>query len=465
MTAQPIFDIDPTRDLGIDLGRELPAITGAERSILGAILLDARAFNEAAEILKPEDFSLDSHRRIYRAMVGLTESGRPVDVVLLVEELDRQRELEPIGGHEYIASLVEGVPDRPSIAHYIRIVKEKAQLRGLISAAQVAIARALDSEKATEIAGGLLQTVLDIEAQAQTNHALTARDFMPEVLRELEMQAQSGGLVGLPTGLDPLDLVTGGLRKGELIVIGALPGAGKTALACQIIAENAASGNPVGVFSLEMSRWDLGKRFLSTVTSVTASKIRHPHHIKKEDWPALATGAAEIAQWPVWFDDSGTVSIPELLARARLFITRMKAKLIIVDYLQLVRADARDIRERVGKVADALRQLAKAERIPVVLLSQLRRPHDVNDPPTIVDLKESGDIEAHAHVVLLIHSPVAADGQPLGEDVVIVAKNRNGSRGPVPVTFSPHKLRFYPRAVERGYQPEARGQEGSDAVP
>jgi len=273
MTASSIPDLD--------LGRPLPASTEADRSILGAILLDARAFNEAAEILKPEDFCLDSHRRIYRAMVSLTESARPVDVVLLVEELDRQRELEPIGGPEYIASLVEGIPDRPSIAHYIRIVKEKAQLRGLISAAQVAIARALDSERATEIAGGLLQTVLDIEAQAQTNHALTARDFMPEVLRELEMQAQSGGLVGLPTGLDPLDLVTGGLRNGELIVIGALPGAGKTALACQIIAENAACGNPVGVFSLEMSRWDLGKRFLSTVTSVTASKIRHPLHIKK----------------------------------------------------------------------------------------------------------------------------------------------------------------------------------------
>jgi replicative DNA helicase len=443
MTTVPILDID--------LSRGLPVSPEAERSILGAILLDNRAFNEAAECLKPEDFSLDSHRRIYARMMDLIESARPVDLVLLVEELDRHRDTEAIGGAGYIASLTDGVPDRSSIAHYVRIVKEKSQRRGLISAAQVAIARALDGDRATEIAGGLLQTVLDIETQAQTNHALTGKDFMPEVLRELEMQAQSGGLVGLPTGLDPLDLVTGGLRNGELIVIGALPGAGKTALACQIIAENAACGNPVGVFSLEMSRWDLGKRFLSSVTSVTASKIRHPQHIKKEDWSALASGAAEIAQWPVWFDDSGTVSIPELLARARLFISRMKARLVVVDYLQLVRADARDIRERVGKVADALRQLAKAERIPVVLLSQLRRPQNVNDAPTIVDLKESGDIEAHAHVVLLIHSPVAADGQPLGEDVVIVAKNRNGSRGPLPVTFCRHKLRFYPRAVDRDF--------------
>jgi replicative DNA helicase len=435
--------------LGIDLSRGLPASTEAERSILGAIIMDNRAFNEAAECLQPGDFSLDSHRRIYARMMDLSESARPIDLVMLVEELDRHRETETVGGAEYVASLVSGLPDRPSIAHYVRIAKEKAQLRGLISAAQVTIARALDSERATEIAGGLLQTILDIEAQAQTNHALTGRDFMPEVLRELEQQANLGSLIGLPTGLDSLDLVTGGLRKGELIVIGAQPGAGKTALACQMIAANANDGNPVGVFSLEMSRWDLGKRFLSTVTSISASKIRHPGHIKKEEWTALAAGAAEVAEWPVWFDDSGTISIPELLARARLFITRMKAKLIVVDYLQLVRADAREMRERVGKVADALRQLAKAERIPVVLLSQLRRPKDVNDAPTIIDLKESGDIEAHAHVVLLLHVPNAADGKPIGTDTIIVAKNRNGSKGPVPVTFSPQKLRFYPRTAER----------------
>jgi replicative DNA helicase len=137
-----------------------------------------------------------------------------------------------------------------------------------------------------------------------------------------------------------------------------------------------------------------------------------------------------------------------MLSRARLFIKRHGAKLIVVDYLQLVRCDsARDIRERVGKVADALRQLAKSGQIPIVLLSQLRRPQNVNDPPTLIDLKESGDIEAHAHVVFLLHVPTGPDGNPTGEDTLIVAKNRNGARGPVPLTFSPHKLQFFPREV------------------
>ena len=447
--------------LEIDREQRLPASVEAERSILGAILLDNRAYTEAAQSLSPESFSLDAHRRLFRKMAEMVAATTPIDLVTLVDELHRRKELEAIGDAEYVAGLVDGVPDRPSIAHYIGIVKEKAQLRGLIFAARVAIERAVDGEKPTDIAGGLLQTVLDVESQSQQNHAVTPRDFMPEVLRELEIQAQAGGLVGLPTGLAPLDLVTGGLRGGELVVIGALPGAGKTALACQIVAANAEGGNHVGVFSLEMSRWDIGKRFLSSVTSVSASRIRHPGHITKDDWSQLATGAAELAGWPVWFDDGGTISIPELLARARLFITRMRVKLLVIDYLQLVRSDARDIRERVSKVADALRQLAKAERIPVVLLSQLRRPQNVNDTPTMIDLKESGDIEAHAHVVLLLHTPTGPDGKPTGEDSVIIGKNRNGAKGPVRVTFSPHKLRFYPRTTEHEYQPS--GMDGEQA--
>jgi len=443
--------------LEMGIGRGLPTNVEAERSILGAIMLDNRAYTEAAQSLWPDDFSLDAHRRLYRRMSEMAAGNTPIDLVTLVEELRRCKALEAVGGADYVAGLLDGVPDRPSVEHYVRIVKEKAQLRGLIFAAQAAIARALDGEKPTDIAGALLETVLDVEAQSQKSHAVTPRHFMADVLRVLEIKAQSGGLVGLPTGLEPLNLATGGLRPGELIVLGALSGAGKTAFACQIVAANAEAGNRTGVFSLEMSRGDLGRRFLSAVTPVSASRIRHPGHIAKEDWPRLAAGAAEIVEWPVWFDDSPSLRLPELLARARMFITRMKVKLIVVDYLRLVRADGRDIREQVGNVADALRQLAKAERVPVVLLSQLRRPQNVNDPPTMIDLKESGDIESHAHVVLLLHVPTGPDGRPTGEDNIIIGKNRNGAKGPIPVTFSPHKLRFCPRTTEHEHlhQPDS----------
>jgi replicative DNA helicase len=194
--------------------------------------------------------------------------------------------------------------------------------------------------------------------------------------------------------------------------LGALPGAGKTALACQIVTANAGADNPVGVSSVEMSKWDLGRRFLASGTSLGANRIRHPRLIQREQWKELAECGAAVSAWPVAIDDSGSLRIEQLLASARMMIRRKKAKLIIVDYLQLIQAEARDIRERVGKVADALRQLAKSERIPVVLLSQLRRPQNVNDPPSMIDLKESGDIEAHAHMVLLLHCPLANDGAP-----------------------------------------------------
>jgi replicative DNA helicase len=435
-TVNPIDAVDE---------RVLPASPEAERAIPGAILLDSKAYFEAAEYLKPEDFALDSHRRIYARMVDLADTSRPIDMITLVEELEQKKDIKPVGDVAYISSLLDGVPDRPSIAHYVGIVKQKTQLRTIIFAARSAIARAVDGEKPSAIVGELLKTILDVEAQAHTSNVVAPKDFMTEVLNELEQEANSGGLVGLPTGLDPLDVVTGGLRPGELIVIGALPSAGKTAFATQIVTANAMAGHPVGVFSLEMSRWDLGRRLLSSVTPVNASKIRHPGHFSKEDWRELLRGAAEIAKWPVWFDDSGTMTVTELLARARLFITRMKVKLIVVDYLQLVRAEGRDPRERVGNVADALRQLAKTERVPVVLLSQLRRPQNVNDVPTMIDLKESGDIEAHAHVVLLLHAPIAPGGIPTGEDTIIIGKNRNGAKGPIAVRFCQRKLRFDPR--------------------
>src|SRR5215831_12787801 len=207
------------RVLEMDLERGLPASIDGERAILGAILLDNQKWHEAAQSLAAEDFYLDAHRRLYRRMSSMVAKLIPIDLVTLVEDLRQDGELKAIGDEAFIAGLIDGVPERPSIQHYVRIVREKAQLRGLIFGSEAAIARAMDSEASTEIAGSLLKTVLDVESRAQMNHALSPRDFMPEVMRELEAEANSDGVVGLPTGIDDLDLMTGGLRKGELIVI------------------------------------------------------------------------------------------------------------------------------------------------------------------------------------------------------------------------------------------------------
>jgi replicative DNA helicase len=418
--------------------------TDAERAVLGAILQNNAAYHEAAARLSAEDFSLSAHRVIFRRISDLIKADRAVDLVTLIEELDRRRELPTVGDVGYVSDLLSGVPERPSINQYVSIVKEKAQLRGLVSACQTTIERACDGDRPAEASSGLLRTVLEAQASGAPSQGSIPKEFMTEVKNQLEQQSKIHGLVGLPTGLDSLDRATGGLRNGELVIVGARPGAGKSALACQILATNGGAGNAAHFFSLEMSRLDIGRRFLAMLSDVGAHRLRHPQSLREPDWQTILTIMCSIAEWPVVIDDSGDLSLHGLLARAKMAISK-GAKLIVVDYLQLVSADGRDLRERIGNVTNGLRLLAKAEHVPIVALSQLRRPQNVNDEPTLIELKESGDIEAHAHVVLLIHSPIAADGSPSGEDRIIIAKDRNGPRGAINVYFKREKLRFYSR--------------------
>jgi replicative DNA helicase len=199
-----------------------------------------------------------------------------------------------------------------------------------------------------------------------------------------------------------------------------------------------------------MQRLEIGKRFLTARSSVSATQIRNPQTIKQERWPDLVQTAADIASYPIYLDDRPSLKIQELLASARLYIRRFGVKLILVDYLRLVDAPGRELRERVSYAANALRQLAKLERVGVVLLSQLRRPEGgINCRPTMLDLKESGDIEAGSHVVLLPYLPVGEDGRPIPEDeLLIIGKNRNGGIGSLPVYFNERSLQFYDRTTE-----------------
>jgi len=242
-------------------------------------------------------------------------------------------------------------------------------------------------------------------------------------------------------------LVTGGIRCGELWTIGALPGKGKTALGVQVALANGSAGIPTYAFSLEMQDLEIGKRFLAAKSSVAAGQIRNPQTIREDRWSDLRRAAADISECPIYVDVRGSIKIQELLASARLYIRRHGVKLIVVDYLRLVDAPGRDLRDRVSYVANALRQLAKTDRIGVVLLSQLRRPEGgVNSRPSMLDLKESGDIEAHSHVVLLPYLPVGDDGKQIpDEQLLIIGKNRNGGVGSLPVYFDERRLQFFDR--------------------
>jgi replicative DNA helicase len=425
------------------------ANTEAERAVLGSALSDAESLYRVLPLLQAQNFASDSHRRIYHAISELANSGKPVDVLTLTDALVAGQQLETVGGVAYVGSLIDGNAVT-NVEHYAQIILDKSRRRQAAAAGTALVSATEDVTVSTDDCLKNIQNcLLELEASADRTAARHVKEFMPEVLRELETQAQNQGLVGMPTGIPSLDLATGGIRRGELWTIGALPGKGKTALGVQVVLANGASGTPTYAFSLEMQDVEIGKRFLAARSTVPAFQIRNPQMIKQDRWRDLLHAAAEIADCPIYIDARPSLKIHELLASARLYVRRFKVQMIVVDYLRLVDAPGRDLRERVGHVANALRQLAKSENIAVVLLSQLKRPEGgINSRPSMLDLKESGDIEAHSHVVLLPYLPVSDDGSPVPEEqLLIIGKNRNGSVGSLPVYFDDRRLQFFDRNV------------------
>jgi replicative DNA helicase len=427
--------------------QSLPANIEAERSILGAILLDNLAYNQAAEHLKPEDFLLDSHRRIYSRMMDLAESSRAIDHLTLAEELQRHAEFEPIGGYAYISGLLDGVPDRPSIEHYIKIVRDKALLRGLIHAATAAIARASEQ---SDLAEDILN---DTEAQIfQLSEKRIGRGFMgvQEIVREsfgsIDALLQRGQrITGLATHFDELDGLTCGLQRSDLVIIAARPSMGKTAFAMNI-AENAAieDGKTVAVFSLEMSKEALLQRMLCSVAKVDSHRFR-TGSLWQDDTRKIQRAMEKLAQAPIFIDDTPGIAVGEMRAKARrLKQSKGALDLIVVDYLQLMSGGGRRYENRtqeVSAISRGLKALAKELAVPVVALSQLSRAPESrggDHRPQLSDLRESGSIEQDADIVMFIfREEVYKQDDPdlEGKAELIIGKQRNGPIGRVNLAF------------------------------
>ena len=432
----------------------LPANVEAERSILGAILLDNLAYNEAAEHLKAEDFSLDSHRRIFTRMVDLSESSRPIDMITLVEELDRRKELEAIGDVGYISGLVDGVPDRPSIEHYIKIVRDKALLRGLIHAASAAIARASDQgDPAEEILNDAEAAIFQLSEKRIGCGFMGVQDIVKESFGSVDALLQRGQrITGLATHYTDLDEMTSGFQRSDLIIIAARPSMGKTAFAMNI-AENASIEDQkvVGMFSLEMSREALLLRLLCSRARVDSHKMR-TGSLWRDDMTKVVHAMEQLAQAPIFIDDTPGISLSEMRAKARrLQQAQGKLDLIIVDYLQLMSGGGRRYENRtqeVSAISRGLKALAKELAVPVIALSQLSRAPESrggDHRPQLSDLRESGSIEQDADVVAFIfREEVYKQDDPdlQGKAELIIAKQRNGPTGRVNLAFLKNSTRF-----------------------
>src|SRR2546423_5743028 len=437
----------------------LPVNVEAERSILGAILLDNLAYNQAAEHLKAEDFLLDSHRRIYSRMIDLSESSHSIDLITLSEELSRKSELETIGGAAYVSGLLDGVPDRPSIENYIKIVRDKSLLRSLIHTATAAIARASEQGDSAE------EILNDTEAQIfQLSEKRIGRGFMGvlEIIKEsfgsADALLQRGSrITGLETHYVDLDEKTSGFQKSDLIIIAARPSMGKTSFAMNI-AENVAieDRKTVAVFSLEMSKEALLQRMLCSVARVDAHKFR-TGSLWQDDMRKITRALEQLGEAPIFIDDTPGITISEMRAKARrLLQSKGSLDLIVVDYLQLMSGGGKRYENRtqeVSAISRGLKGLAKELAVPVVALSQLSRAPESRGAgdhrPQLADLRESGSIEQDADVVAFIfREEVYRPDDPELDGVaeLIIRKQRNGPTGTVKLAFLKSSTRFESRA-------------------
>jgi replicative DNA helicase len=444
----------------------LPANVEAERSILGAILLDNFTYNQAAEHLRTDDFSLDSHRRIYARMVDLAESSRPIDMITLIEELERHKELQAIGDVAYVSSLVEGVPDRPSIEHYVKIVRDKAMLRGLISAANTAIARASEqSDPAEDVLNDAEAAIFQLSEKRIGRGFLGVQEIVRESFGSVDALLQRGQrITGLAMHYTDLDEMTSGLQRSDLVIIAARPSMGKTAFAMNI-AENAAIADQqvVGVFSLEMSREALLMRLLCSQARVDAHKMR-TGSLWQDDTKKVVRAMEQLAHAPIYIDDTPGISLSEMRAKARRLKQSQNGRLdlIIVDYLQLMSGGGKRFENRtqeVSAISRGLKALAKELSVPVIALSQLSRAPESrggDHRPQLADLRESGSIEQDADLVMFIFREEVYrqdDPELQGRAEIIIAKQRNGPIGKVRMAFLKPCTRFE-TMVEGGHDGE-----------
>lgn len=409
-----------------------------ERTVLGAMLLEPVAVVDALAALHWTDFSLSSHQTMFAMMAEMGERGEAIDITTLIARMGGPK-VDSVGGVAYLFELTERVPRNLAVGSYCRTIASRSLARRGVVACQNAQNRLMDiTESPEDVLDALTKSLME----SRPDDSLHVSDVMPEVLRSLDDPDAA-----ISTGIADLDDMTGGgMRAKELWVIGAQPSGGKSSLARQV--ERAVMSRGIGVHahSIEVPREDWVRFHVAHVANVPAWKLRQPGLMNLLEKEGMHNAARKVSAWPLTIDDAGSVHIRTLLAKSRLTALRRGVRVYTVDYLQMVKGDERDMRIRIGEICRGLKQFAKDHNVTVLLLSQMARRGDVNARPSLQDLKESGDIEATADVAILNYRP-KQDDQYTGEDELIVAKQRNGPIGSIPMRYNPRTLTFDPRSA------------------
>lgn len=427
------------------LSRPLPQNIEAEQAVLGAVIIESTVINQVLEILIPEDFYKEAHRKIFNSMIDLDRENKPIDLLTLFDHLKSNGNLlEEVGESSYLTYLTELVPTTENVNYYAKLVKEKSIIRKLVMAASDIAHRGNDENiDLDEFIDRAEQTILDIAQNKIKPSFYDSRELAVKALEIIEqLHARKELITGIPTGFEKLDYLTSGLQPSDLVIIAGRPGLGKTSLTLNIAAYAAMEhGTSIGIFSLEMTKEQLMLRMLSNKSKVNYSNIRSGY-IKDEDLEKLVHAADELGQAKIYIDDTPAISVLEIRAKTRRQKRDKGLDMIIVDYLQLMRGSRRvESREReIAEISGSLKALAKELSIPVIAVSQLSRQTETRSDrrPQLADLRESGAIEQDADLVLFIHRADVYRKDPEEKDgiaEIIIGKQRNGPTGTVKLAF------------------------------
>jgi len=433
------------------VSRAAPWNQEAEQAVLAAMLLDQNAALRAAELVDDTMFYREGHRRLFRAMLALTERRVVIDHITLRDELLRRGELDEAGGMDYLAELVDAVPTAANLEFHAKIVRDKAVLRRLIEASTSIITEAYEGHST---AHDLLYTaesrIFKISQHRHEEGFTRIKAMLLPAIERIELLQKSGKAVtGVPSGFLDLDSLTSGFQRSELIVVAARPSMGKTAFCLNVAAHAASEGHGVAIFSLEMSKESLVQRLLTAIGRVDSHRVRQGT-MGETDFKHIARAAGLLGSFPLWIDDSPALSLLEMRSKARRLKLDGDVKLIVVDYLQLMRSPeyAENRVQEISDISRSLKALARELEIPVIALSQLSRASEQRGGdrrPILSDLRDSGAIEQDADLVIFIHRAEYYDREDdtkRGLADIMLAKNRNGPTGDVQLRFTREYTRF-----------------------
>ena len=443
-------------ETAIDYGsRTMPHDDVAEQSVLGGMLLSKDAIADVVESLRASDFYKPAHETIYEAILSLYGHGSPADAITVADELKKRGELTRVGGASYIHTLIASVPTAANAQYYAEIVKEHAIMRRLIEAgtkiAQLGYANETEVDTLVDQAQAEIYAVTDGNAKEDY---VSFSDALEETINEIDANSnRPDGVYGVPTDFIEFDELTGGLHGGQMIVIAARPGVGKSTLALDIARSASIHHQMTTVFfSLEMSRTELAMRILSAEGKISMGRLKKGD-LDTEGWTNLATLQGRIDSAPLFIDDSPNMTLMEIRAKCRRLKQRNDLKLVVLDYLQLMSSGKKveSRQQEVSEFSRSLKLLAKELDVPVIALSQLNRGSEqrTDKRPMVSDLRESGSIEQDADVVMLVHRPDAYDSEDRpGEADIIMAKHRNGPTAVFTLAFQGHLSRFVDMAQD-----------------